>query len=708
MAADEKSVAFVIRLKLNQEILTRNDDMKTGQKPTLIISLLAAFFLLCCHDDNLNRAEIVKALDAISQYQPGMSLEPMIRLDSLLRKVKDPASMQIVEREILARMESNVTAAGKQQFCRRLHVIGSAHSTPVLLNMLSDTVMFDMALYALEMIPDEQIDDALWQMLKTGADGRLPALINISGKRVIEKAIPDLAVLIDHPRPEISAAAVNALLGMPPEKTIDIFLHAITNPPGHLRDRLYDALLNTAGKLKDHTKSMQIMTDFYNGDYPAHFRINALRRIVRIDDKKGAELILNAVKGDQPSLRAGALVVTDALPESDILAEIISYTGNLGPYEQILLVEAVGHRNENNYPEILKKFAVSDYPSVRYTALKNLAETGDPESVLFLATRAARSDGEEKNMARESLYLLSGSGIDERIIEAIPDANPNVQYELIRSAGARMITGSSNLLLKYASVSDQKIREAALQSLRRVAGTEDYPALLDLLLQSKTGQEEKLLFACLDDVMRRMDESETKGREALSRFEKIDDPHKRSVFLELLGMTGAADALPLLIDAAGTGDDYLQEHAIRGLSRWPDGKPLALLADLTVTAESKKNRILAFRGYLEILSSASDLSAESVTDLFSKAFELAPDPAEKKRVFSAITKNPGFQAIDLLVPYLDEPQFKSEAETAILTIGWQIIDVDNNRLRPVIQQVLNGTGSGTIRKQSQNLLKEIG
>ena len=79
-----------------------------------------------------------------------------------------------IEKEMVAFLGSDATFAAKQFVCEQLSLIGTSEAVPVLTHLMLDEETADIALFALQRIPDPAVDTALRQSL-----GAAPSRVNV-------------------------------------------------------------------------------------------------------------------------------------------------------------------------------------------------------------------------------------------------------------------------------------------------------------------------------------------------------------------------------------------------------------------------------------------------------------------------------------------------------------------------------------------------
>ncbi len=116
-----------------------------------------------------------------------------------------------IEQALLGVSQSDAKVPAKEYVCRKLALIGTGRSVPVLVEMLSDEKLADSALFALQGMPVEAVGDALRAAL-VGARGNLQVgIVNALGERRDTQAVAALSELENGPDTVLSVAAKSAL-----------------------------------------------------------------------------------------------------------------------------------------------------------------------------------------------------------------------------------------------------------------------------------------------------------------------------------------------------------------------------------------------------------------------------------------------------------------------------------------------------------------
>jgi predicted DNA-binding protein (UPF0251 family) len=116
-------------------------------------------------------------------------------------------------------------------------------------------------------------------------------------------------------------------------------------------------------------------------------------------------------------------------------------------------------------------------------------------------------------------------------------------------------------------------------------------------------------------------------------------------------------------------------------------------------------KTLALRGYVRLIGLERDKPAEDVIKMYQEAMTLAPNAAEKRMVLSGLSNVESFEALQMAGGYLDDSDLKQEAEAAVVKVAESTIRRHPQETRELLQKVLAGTTSETVREQAEKLLK---
>ncbi len=206
---------------------------------------------------------------AMPDFPPEFQAEPYLKMDepALLKILKDP----------------NATVFQKNVACRRLAVIGTKQSVPVLAAMLSDEKLAHYARYGIKPVPDPSVDDALRAALPKLKGKLLVGVINTIGNRRDAKAVDPLARMLSDSDTEVAVAAALSLGCISGPHAAKVLQDGLRRTKGPVRKAVADACLVCAERLQDagDRKGAAAMYDMLSrADMPKTVRLAAMHATI--------------------------------------------------------------------------------------------------------------------------------------------------------------------------------------------------------------------------------------------------------------------------------------------------------------------------------------------------------------------------------------------------------------------------------------------
>ncbi len=423
------------------------------------------------------------------------------------------------------------------------------------------------------------------------------------------------------------------------------------------------------------------------------------------DDAVG--IILDILRSNDQQMQTVAISMVKDLEGTEVTKALAKELPNLSATSQVQLLSALGDRGDSAaLPAVIGALKANEQ-SVRIAALKALGQLGDALSVNLLARTAASTKGQEQKAARESLYRLRGTGIDEAILDSIPKVEAKIKVELIGSVGERNITQGVSVMLKTAKDSDDKVRVESLKALKIIAGPEHLPRLVDLLISLQSSSEINEAQTTIAIIARKIEDKNRQSEALLAALASAKDVQNRCSLLGVLGKIGDDNSLPVLIAALKDKNVDVKAAAIRALTDWPTPEPLPDLMKVAQNSENKIHRILALRGSVRLLGLESERPAEETIEIYHRVMDLAPDASEKKRVLSGLANIESLDALQMAMNYLEDESLSKEAELAVVQIAEEIYRKFPQQTMDALKKIIQDSKNDSIRQEAQDLINQI-
>ncbi|MBA7609743.1 hypothetical protein ES703_16937 [subsurface metagenome] len=651
------------------------------------------------------------ALAATAAYEYGQSREPLTELGNILQSAYDsPEVLGRIQQRLLELLQSEATLAGKQFICKQLSIFGTEEAVPVLATMLTGATTSDMARYALERIPGSAVDGAFRKALPKARGKVKVGIINSLGQRRDRQSVATLRPLIHDNNATVAMAAVAALGRIADPQATEALAEARGKTTGKLRQLVLDSYLKCADQLViqgEQRRARTIYQQLYVSSEPVPIRAAALRGLILADAGKAVEEIVNVLRGGDPDMEPVAIGLVWKIPKAQNITALTGELGNLSVAGQVQLLVALADRDDPACLDAALAATGSDNADVRIAALKALAALGDDSTVSLLAQAAASGSDAEREAARESLNRLRGPETNTAIVAGIPQADPKVKAELVRSAGERRISSAVETLLKTAKDQDPDVRTESIKALKFIADPDELPALIGLLIQAPDDAERQEAEKTVVAVAHKIPRKDRQAKAVLDALRPVKDTIVRGSLLQVLGKIGDSKALPTLRKALKDRDAEIKLAAIRALSDWPTAEPLADLLTVARTSDNEIHRVLALRGHIRLTGLDSDRPEAETLRLYQEAMGLASAASEKKMVLSGLGNVGTVAALELATGYLDDSELQQEAEAAVGMIARSIASDHPQETREALEKVLQVTENDQLRGQIQQFIDQM-
>jgi HEAT repeat protein len=589
----------------------------------------------------------------VAAYDFGADPAALRELETLAYHSAGTSEAARIERLLIAGLDSARSLAAKDALCRDLAILGGDAAVGKLGSMLLDPNMAEMARYALERIPGERSAAALRAALPRTSPPVQTGIVVSLGRRKDAASVTALKRLLASKDARLLEATAAALGSIGTPEARNVLMSAAPS------SAVSSAVLQIAER-SDPAAASQIFLRLAGAEQPEAVRIAALTGLARVDPKKAAPPLRAALTSDRPRVQA---IAVHTLARIDAAALEIDFP-RLPERARVVGIEALASSGATGVLRLLLGATSDASEAVRVAALNGLAIAGTANEIPLLADRAAATSGDEQAAARNALMSIRGNAADAAILQAIPGAAGKVKVELIRAAGQRGITSSADVLLGCAAENDRAVSLESIRALRETATAAQAPVILALMKSSAAGDRtewERTLAAAI----RRSPSAPV--NELTSAYGKAD-AGMRGLLLSVLSAIGNPAALPLIRSAVADSDPELQRRAVNALAGWPTPEPMPDLLALARTAPNPAHRILALRGYIQLVQLPSSRTPSETAALLKTAIAAATRPEEKKLILSAVQRLACPASLEIARQETGDPQAAAEAKVAVTTL----------------------------------------
>ena len=663
----------------------------------------------------LNYDELAKNLAIISNYKFGQSrvahksVRQFVSLASQSNEAKNRT-----EKEFIKFLESNATVDGKQFVSHLLADIGSEKSVKILSKMLYDSSTVNMALFALEKIPNKSVDENLRMALLKSDKNGIPGILNVIGKRKDKESVPIIEKMVYSDNKQIASSAIAALGNISSQEAILILEEAKSKVIPEMRPDVVNALLICADALLEQNKNdeaYKIYNELFAPSEENQIRYAALRGIVHSGSPDDVDdLLVDVLLNENSELRSRVPMIVTGIPSDFDISGLIEALPSFDAVDQVRLLNAMSNRNDDNLLKMAITLAKNKNQSVRTDAFALIGKIGDSSVVQFLAEVASQKSKDGK-AAQNALYSLAGEEVDSEIIKQIKNSSGEIKLQLIRSLRMRKPEDKeskiSSILLQIARTDEPKFRIESIRALQFIAGNEDMNELIDLLVNVKSEKERSALEKTIVVTAHKNNGDSLSTKLLLSALSNSNDTKTRRSLLLVLAKVGHNSALPAFKKALVDSNESLKTAAIMALAEWSNDAPINELEKIIRESNNSTHRTLALRGFVRMINLSNNSTEEEKAERFRLAMELSETDNDKKMVLSGLAKEKTIFALKMASAQLNNPALRDEAEVAVVSISTYTLKTNPEETKKALLDIRKNSKNKDIIEQAQNNINEI-
>ena len=399
------------------------------------------------------------------------------------------------EQKLLTVLKSDAPYKAKVDALRQLSLIATKDSVSTLSKLLADPKLSHMARYAMEPIPDPSVDKAFRSALSELKGPQLVGLIGSIGVRGnCQGCLAPLTEFLNDNDPLVAQAAARALgsipkTGYPP--SAHAMLKTLKTAPPENKASLYEGILRCADSLTENNpdEAIKIYNAMIKLDAPHQIRSGALRGMILASGKNGSKIIEKYLNDNDYIMFSAAVQAALENPSGSIVKVLSGNVGKLSGDKKIMVIQALGNIADSAAVPALTEAAKQGTKNARIAAIGSLAQVGDAASVKSLASLLNDKDTEVSDAVIVALASSPEKSADKKIMDMLTSSDTGIQLKAMDLIGRRRIPNVTEALVKATKDNDESVRTAAIALLGSLAKAEDFPVLIEILLNASGRNE---------------------------------------------------------------------------------------------------------------------------------------------------------------------------------------------------------------------------
>lgn len=612
-------------------------------------------------------------------------------------------------------LKSDAPLKEKVDACRELGLIGGKEAIGPLSQLLGNDELSHMARYALEMIPSSAVNEALRGALGK-VDGRnLAGVITSLGVRKDRQAVSQIIPLLDSKDPDVAQAAARALGAIGAQAAVKPLQEKLESAQGDIQLACAEGLLRIADLMVAEGRPLPAVPIYAKlgkmSSLPHQVRAAVVRGSILAEPSKAAALIKEALRNPDyvqaaAAVRAATEIRARGARGGGPAGVLASELEQLPPDRQILVIQTLGQLGNAAALPALSKAAKEGPVPVRVAALRAIPQLGSDTAVPVLLESMKDSQREVAQAALEGLGGLPGKKVDQVVAEMLSSSEPREQLRGIDLTGRRRLAVNVPVLLKAAKEGNPQVSSAALRRVSELGSAKDMPALLDLL-RAETDSLDSVEQA-LGAIVTRSEKPEENVEVLISRLPQAS-PEAQGALLRVMAAAGGPQALQAVRKAAKDSNAEVRSAAISSLSTWRTPEAVADLLALAKSSSQPADRSLALRGYLDWAANA-ELPLPQRLEMCREAAGLVQNAEEKRRLLASLGSIPSMDALEMILPHLEDASTRNEAAAAVVSVGGKLIREANaeqaGRLVEPLQKAAQATDNDSFAKRLKELTQQ--
>lgn len=555
--------------------------------------------------------------------------------------------------------------AAKAIACKKLAVLGTKDSVPLLAPLLGDEQLASWARVALEVIDDPSADAAL-RDAASKANGQLAiGAINSLGARRDQQAaklVADaFAAAMKADDIEAVDAAAWALGQIGGDNAVATLRGAVKNESPAVRNAAAQGLVLAAeGLMKTGQQSAaaQIYDEARGAEVPVQRQLEATRGAILARGEAGIPLLVEQLRSDNKKFVQLGLGTARELPGAQVAAALVKELETASPERAPLLIYALADRKELVDAPAIFRAAVEGDDSIQLAAIKVLARADAPQRIDALLQAAADDNADVARAAATALADMKGQRVDGHLVELLPSANGKQLAVLLNLVGKRRLE-ATDAVTKALANDDAAVRQAALAAFGETVTPAQLPLLVKECVAARDAADGKVAWRALKSAAVRMPDREACAQQLAAALAGADADDQAQL-VDVLGAVGGKQAIDAMAGVMQQGSDAVLDAGTRALGNWMEVDAAPVMLELAKSVKGDKYQVRALRSYIR-LARQFKMSDAARAEMCEKALDAATRNDERELVFAVLERYPNEHSLRVAKAATAQPELKERA-----------------------------------------------
>ncbi len=555
---------------------------------------------------------------------------------------------------------------------RQLQIAGRGEAVKPLSQLLKDRRLCEPATQALLAIRTPEVEKVLLKSLGVVSEEKKATIIKALGELGSQKAVKKIIKYSESGDENLRSVALYALANIGDPRSEKVLDNVSVTAPAYERIKapsiylLYAQRLAEAGSRETCVRICRKMIENYTAPQESHIQSSALSILVSVLGKNALDDLLDAVHSPNKEFRWRALELANTIEEEEATAVWIRKMENVSPEVQAEIIAMLGHRGDESALPVILKSLQNEEIIVRLAAIPAAAKLGGFNVLENLLGRLQTDQDEEARAVKLALMGYSADQVVPRAVEAFDGMPPLGRIILIEILAEREAIEHVDVVFTETKSEHKEIRLAALAGLEPLVSENDLPRLIKLLVETDDSEEISLIQNAAVVSANQIPVPDLRADLFLGTLAGIEGAKRVDLFRPL-SRIGGEEALQVVVKETQSEDEIIQDAAVLTLSEWPDLSAADELFEICQSTKNTEHIQLAIQGFVRLVND-SDLDDWGKLSLLKKALEIQMGAEEKKIVLAGLGNVKIRASLNLVAPFLADPELKEEAAIAAFRI----------------------------------------
>jgi len=606
-------------------------------------------------------------------------------------------------------LEKDLPVPVKDFLIRQLHLAGQDESVDALSAFLDHEQLYEKAAQALVAIGSERAVQSLRSAVPEAQGQAKVHLLHALGVLADQESLDAFLANVHSEESDLRLACLHGLANLGDPAARRIFLKAIESEDAYERAKsigwtvLYAKRLAEEGHRSLARKLCKKLMRKGRASGETHVECSGLFGLADVAGGEAVDELLSAVDKGNLVLRTAVLSRLAVMEEEAVTEELVKRMSKSSPELQSEILGVLAKREDPMaIPAVLDSLK-SPHPSVRLAAIPVSASLAGVKALPSGLLDMLDEGGDEAKAAREAILSVPGREAMNWVAGALKAArSAEMKVPCIEILAERASRPHLDLMAAGTRDPSPEVRKASAKALGELGGRSHLPDLIVLL------EEDELRSAAekaISSITTRLPE-DRRSAHILSAMPAASTEARCSL-LRVLGRNGDPKALSTVREALRSSNQELKDAAVRALADWPNDEAIGDLLALAKNAEQETHRILAFRGYADLLSKDAGLQPEEKARRLGQAMSFAPREDEKRVLLGHLGRMSNKEALLLAASCLEEEKLKEEAAVACVNIAKALLGEDPQTCADIMETVLAEATNEDTLKKARSLLADL-